>query len=138
MKSLLFLSEDRSKVVGSLVFQRAQSSMDAHCVAHKVGNLSWNMNRKLTGHPSASRSAQGRPLGHLVAWLWASDVTPKAEHAKLRRGKGLHANLVSHDVRSRARSFLEEDPHFVEWLERTGAQERPRRDGEEPEPRDVP
>lgn len=47
------------------------------------------MNRALLANERLH--AQGRPLGHLVAWLLASDdSTEWIEHFSLRRGRGPH------------------------------------------------
>ncbi len=57
-----------------------------------------------------------------------------SEHKKLRRGLGDLAEQVSFDARSAARARIEAMPEFTAWLVRTGCAERPRREGEGPEP----
>ena len=96
------------------------------------------MNRKLSAHASGKLAAQGRPLGHCVAWLWAAQAVPKEDHAKLRRGGGAFKDLVNFDVRKRARDFAEADSELAVWMARNEVQERPRREGEDIEPVRVP
>ena len=137
-------SEDRARVVGSLVFQSKSGSLDAHCYRHRAVGCSCNMNRTLRAPPEGKRVSQGRPVGHLVAWLWAADAVghDRNAHAALRRGGGAAykhlAHLVSQEVRRRARKFMYENAGFVSWLDRVEAVERPLRPGEPDEPIALP
>ena len=131
------MSEDGSKVVGQLVFNKHSGSIDAHCTRHKVGATKCHMNRTLKEAPQGSRLAQGRPIGLLVAWLWGGchpDCCDKKPHAQLRTGKGEFSYLVAEDKRRRARDRVEADPEFQRWRARAMWKERERRPGEPAEP----
>ena len=133
-------SQDLSRVVGYLKYNRNSGSLDAHCEEHKAAGTACHMNRALFPHPAASRAAQGRPVGHLVAWLWGGcrGDCDKGQHAKMRRGQGEFASRVSHDMRCRAREFILNDPTFREWMRRNGVEERAQREGEFQEPVNIP
>ena len=85
-------SEDLSEVVGYLVHNKRSGSLDAHCKTHEHCPGTCHMNRSLTGNNSGNRSAQGRPVGHLVAWLWAGASCHKDQHGLLRIGQSKDVN----------------------------------------------
>ncbi len=96
------------------------------------------MNRTLEGAANGT-SAQGRPLCHLIAWLWAAPRTKeRSVRADLRRGKGTLAAQVSFERRPRARRLTEANPRFQEWKRVVGMAERPRRPAEAEEPEGLP
>ena len=62
---------------GSLVYNVAARSLDAHCncEAHKQNRRNpCRLNRTIDADSRRGQSARGRPLGFLLAWLWHSDA----------------------------------------------------------------
>ena len=62
---------------------------------------------------NVARPMQGRPLGFLIAWLWAADsdrVHDFDSHQFLSRAGGRGDPLVSLEVRCRARAWLAAQP----------------------------
>lgn len=59
--------------IGYITWNIGSKSIDAHCSRHAGNRLDCAVNRTVTGSlaktNSLNRSAQGRPLGFLIAWL---------------------------------------------------------------------
>lgn len=121
--------------VGDLVWNPAGESLDAHCCAPEhAEKLKCAFNRTLS---EGTRSAQGRPLGLLAAWLLAGPLCESRDvHFKLRRGVGPAdlVQLVSFEARKQAREYVEAMPEWTAFLHRVGCKERQARSGEGPEP----
>ena len=121
------------RLLGTLVFNKNSGSLDAHCELH---GPRCRVNRTL--NESATRPAQGRPLGFLLAWLFATEAGDvfacQREHFQSRLGKLPWSHLYTFEVRAAARDWLEADPEWALWLDRSGCKERPMRGDEEREP----
>jgi hypothetical protein len=109
-------------------------SFGAHCPCRAHGNLC-RLNR--TTHPGGEGKPQGRPLGLLVAWLWAHGRhDTKKQHMDLvnaRPRPAEAAEQLSFAQRSRARAWLEQQPHAHDLL----GKERDPWPGEGPEPNGI-
>lgn len=120
---------------GWIVHNMLANSLDAHCACdhHRVKSNPCRLNR--TTQPDARRphSARGRPLGLLLAWLRAGPSKPDRErhhkmlNSKVRQPGDLEE--LSLPNRQAGRQWLV-DHGFQDLLDL----ERPRLDGEPPEP----
>jgi len=105
---------------GTIVWNEAASSLDAHCTYHAECRL----NRTTRPGPRAY-GQQGRPVGMLLAWLEkGATCATKADHEAMK--KDLMALI--HPDRQRLRAAAEAIAFPPLELE------RPRLPGEDPEP----
>jgi len=114
----------KGDVVGEILYNAHRGSLDCVSKKHKI-----TLNRTVTSPPSSSEklAARGRPLGFLVAWIFAGLETENADDlVELRKGKGPLAHLVSHAHRCSGRARVEADPAWDEFCKREGTLERPR------------
>ena len=111
---------------GYITVYLADNRMVAHCRRH--GPRECRLTRGLQASAAASRRAQGRPLGLLLAWLRCCD-----EFADAAEHKG-HRPFPSHEARLAARTAFAAEADSEAWF----AVERPRREGEGLEPEAVP
>lgn len=125
---------ETGQTLGYLVYNRKAGSLDAHCCNPlHCAEGACHMNRTLA--PSDRRASQGRPLGHLVAWLLSQDLSnERSDHFALRVGKGALADRVSYERRLAARQYIQANPAFETWRLHEGWAERPRASGEGEEP----
>ena len=103
-------------------YGRGQQNMVAECEdpAHAIGSAC----KKTRTVKPGNKPSQGRPLGHLMAWLAGHEMhafPSKADHFEYK---------PSFDERVNSRNFLDTLPGAASVL----ALERPRRDGESAEP----
>lgn len=84
--------------------------------------------REKVSHGGRIAGGQGRPLGYLAAWL------ARCELYETQRDHMVFETTISWEERSAAREFL----HGIEGIDVLFAAERPRREGEEDEPREHP
>ena len=91
-------------------------TLDAHCSFHK-DELNCKTDR--TVKPGMPGTAQGRPMGYLLAWLLMGrrDWCTCGEYKKARRGAGACAADVDFDSRIRARVWGMEKPELAELFE---------------------
>lgn len=121
--------------LGDLVWNTSADSLDAHCLCgHDVCHL----NRSLKASAAAGRPAQGRPLGLLVAWLFAGPGSARDDHQASKRGKGPLAGHVSFTNRKSCREWLESNPAWHDFVARAGFSERLTRPDEDNEPVALP
>ncbi len=105
-----------------------RQSIGAHCWNPKHGLC--RTNRTMIERESCP--PQGRSLGFLVAWLWASVSCDDFDaHQKLARREGQFDPRIHYDIRKNARLFLGEPPQLFQWLL---VLERKKRDNEGEEP----
>ena len=124
--------------IGDLVYNRNAGSLDAHCLNPlHIAVGACNMNRTLKAN--VRRLAQGRPLGHLVAWLLAGSASnERSDHQDLRTGKGTLAEFVSHESRVHAREHVQGRRDFQHWSKKCQVVERAQRPAEPVEPINLP
>ena len=129
--------------LGDLVWNAGSGSLDAHC---RCGHGRCRLNRTLHawdgGRPlermSPKQKAQGRPVGLLVAWLFAGPGSEKDAHVDLKTGRGPLADCVSFSKRKSCRELLASDPAWHRFVEAAGFVERPARPDEDNEPVGLP
>jgi hypothetical protein len=115
---------------GTLVYDdgmtsNRNASIAAHCPVH---GRTCRLNRTLkAGKPGTAR---GRPIGSLIAWLWAaSEHDSQASHMRLVNGNPKPAEAVvqmGHAKRVECRQWAEAEPSMASALEL----ERPQWDSE--------
>ena len=105
---------------GELVYNERDLSLGAHCGC--ANHVLCRLNRTVVAG-GASRPAQGRPIGQLVAWLRAGAAyETRGDHFAARRQEA----AVSFPQRLAARRWLEGLPGMADLF----ALERPQRPGE--------
>lgn len=118
---------------GKITWYRHDGRFEAVCRQHQLeGSGEGCMCRMTrTSRPSARKSAQGRPLGFLGAWLAASQSHDDRDS---HRSKLWLATGISRQNRMAARAYLRQLPGGAELL----ACERPKAQNEESEPEGLP
>jgi hypothetical protein len=127
--------------LGYILYNENSQSLDAHCARH--GTRVCKADRTVVGHDGVgrmtpSRSAAGRPLGFLIAWLCLSYVSDAGQDGLLihRSGKkctpAVFNCLKRGDSAERlsARAYAQTTPHLALLL----TKERPPRPNEPLEP----
>ena len=130
---------DNEGQLGYILFNTNARSLDAHCTVHEECDCSTG--RTIVGWDSSQggkwtglRSARGRPLGFLVAWLrLARSSHDSATHLDAMRdarkvGYALYSGRGP--ARQRAREWVMQTPEMSDLRDA----ERPQRDGEPLEP----
>ena len=119
----LLVRDVNGDVIGHILVNENAKSLDAHCYRHgadcAIGRTFLPYEYKPGEKLTPFRSARGRPLGFLVAWLrWGCRPTVLAgelgrqTHVEAKAGKGDAKELASglSDIRKRAREWAESDP----------------------------
>jgi hypothetical protein len=121
---------------GSIVQDYGRKSLDAHCSIpeHHHPTNPCRLNRTALAASRGRETAQGRPIGLLLAWLAAGEHRPSRDgHHKMSIAKHRCAEdiaMLSFDRRLELRQWAQEQPDLASLL----ALERVRRDGEGVEP----
>ena len=115
---------------GYLYYAESRRSLAAHCENDLCNHVQCRVNRSCVGTPEKS---SGRPVGFLLAWLFAQSefVNDKAAHQALARRPQRDCHLISFAERRSAREWAKK--HIPEVLEL----ERELAPGETEEPTEI-
>ena len=112
--------------LGELHFSTSGEYLRAHCYAHPA----CRRQRTINASDALNRQGQGRPVGHLLAWLRKGQAVDTAqEHIAMK------AAMLSYSERKQAREDFYAQPGAEEWAD---TYERARQGGERVEPKFVP
>ncbi len=102
---------------GFLYYAVNRRSMAVHCTDSLCNHGTCRVNRSCVGSAAAY---SGRPIGFLLAWLWASHdyINDRAGHQDLAKRKQRHHPSIAFAERLAARRWAEENVPDAVALER--------------------